>query len=255
MRAVPRLRLSISAACAAATLLPWTVTPAYPQEPDLPPGFGHQASAGQLTNVDMTGPYGVYHAIYDDFQWFAEHGDPGFLYTPTMARLVGLLALRLAESEILQFDYSDYGRKILDYVDGLEKENLDEDGHPQLGLETAELKRLATAIRDTAAWLEARIERALRGPGLSPETARALNDLLMGVERAFLAEEGLPGRAWYKHTIYAPGLYTGYAALPLPGPAQVIRDGNPAGLDEELAKLRKALEAAWAKLVEASEAF
>ncbi len=205
-------------------------------------------------DIDMSGPYGVYHAVYDNFRWFSEYGDPGFLYTTAFARFMGLLALRLADADVVPLRYSETGRKILDYLDDLEKLNWDADGKPRLSLELAEHRRFAQAIRDTAAALEARIEESLGAGGPEPAALQAVNDALAGVERAFLIEEGLARRPWYKHTIFAPGLYAGYASLPLPGPAQAVLDADAEELRSELAKLRRALEAAVGKLAQAHRA-
>lgn len=206
-------------------------------------------------DVDMSGPYGVYHALYDDFRWFADYGDPGFLYSAAFGRILGLLALRLADADVVPLRYSETGRKILDYLDELEKGNLDDDGRPRLDLDLSEARRLAAAIRDTAASLEARLRGALQGAAPAAERRAAVNGALLAVERAFLAKDGLARRPWYKHTIYAPGLYAGYASLPLPGPAQAILDRNATELDAELAKLNGAMEAVLRALERAHRAF
>src|SRR5262249_2303509 len=83
------------------------------------------------------GPYGVYHSVYDDFAWMDRPGDPGFLYHAAMARLVGLLALRFANADVLPFSASLYGREIARYADELAKQT----GAPPALAEAAEEAR------------------------------------------------------------------------------------------------------------------
>ncbi len=205
-------------------------------------------------DVDLSGAYGVYHAIYDDFNWFDTYGDPEWQYTPMMGRLLALLALRTAEAEILPYRYSEYGRKILDYLDALAVENLDPEGRPRYAIDLSGLRERASDIQETATRLEAHLEDRLAADGLDPAAAGSVNDALMRVERAFTDPEGLPRRPWFRHLIYAPGFYTGYASLPLPGPAQAIRDGEEARLRNELEKLERALDRALDRLREAATA-
>jgi N-acetylated-alpha-linked acidic dipeptidase len=205
-------------------------------------------------DVDMSGPYGVYHATYDDFHWFDTYGDPEWNYTPTMGKVLALLALRTADADVLPYRYSEYGRKIEDYIDDLEKANLDADGKPRYALDLSGVRSTAKEIRETAADLEGRIEAALAANALDAGSAAALNDALMSVEGALTDDRGLPRRPWFRHMIYAPGFYTGYASLPLPGPAQAIRDRDEPRMRSELGKVEAALGRAKSRLDAAAAA-
>src|SRR4029450_1309717 len=76
-----------------------------------------------VPSMDLTfdGPYGVYHSAYDSHAWMARFGDPDFAYHAAMARLWGVMALRLANADVLPFDYGLYGRDLLVYLDDVEK--------------------------------------------------------------------------------------------------------------------------------------
>src|ERR1700757_3282197 len=73
------------------------------------------------TDIGSTGSYGVYHSTFDDFNWFKKFGDPDFLYEQEMARIFGLEAIRLANADVLPFDYEEYGKEILAYLDAAKK--------------------------------------------------------------------------------------------------------------------------------------
>ena len=119
------------------------------------------------------------------------------------------------------------------------------------------LPRLLDALRAFEAEAAAldRATRALAGrDGVPAPRLATVNDALMRVERAFLLPEGLPGRPWFKHAIYAPGLTTGYASWPLPGLYQAIQDDDPAMLATQTAALAARLDAARDALRAAKEA-
>ena len=73
------------------------------------------------TDVGSTGSYGVYHSVFDNFNWFKKFGDPDFVYEQEMARVYGLEALRMADADVLPYDYEEYGKEILAYLDAAKK--------------------------------------------------------------------------------------------------------------------------------------
>lgn len=166
-------------------------------------------------DISFAGPYGVYHSNYDNFEWMQKFGDPTFRYSVAAAQIYGTLALRLANADFLPFNYEDYGRALESYLRDLEVEmKKSGSGSP---LEFAEAKSAATRFKVTARLLAARLA-ALEAKGEADRgRVSTTNQALLDVERAFLLTDGLPGRAWFRHAFYAPGVYTGYSAVVFPG--------------------------------------
>lgn len=197
-------------------------------------------------DVGSGGDYGVYHALYDDFYWMKHFGDPSFAYHAEMARILGTLALRLSEADVLPFDYSAYAEEIERSVGDLEKQA----GEGDEG--RVDLK----PVKDGSAAFTAAAGRATRALGAiaaappDPAQAKQMNRALVGVERALLAPDGLAGRPWYKHTIYAPGAYAGYAAVVMPGVSEALERHDSATAQREALALGTALERASARLDE-----
>jgi N-acetylated-alpha-linked acidic dipeptidase len=215
--------------------------------------------------VDLTfdGPYGVYHSGYDDFYWMNRFGDPGYRYHTLMSQLWGVLALRLANADVLPFDFGFYGRDIGRFLKELceakatrtvkgkqanascVSENLDL---------SSSLKR-AEEFAVAGAELKSAVESALASGDIDSNRAAALNRTIMDVESNWLNPDGIPGRPWFKHLIYA-ARYT-YAHLELPGITEAVekQDWNTAReqatvLENALAKNTVLLRQASAKLIE-----
>jgi N-acetylated-alpha-linked acidic dipeptidase len=166
-------------------------------------------------DISFGGAYGVYHSLYDNFDWMQKFGDPTFRYSVAVAQIYGTLALRLADADFLPFDYADYGHALDGYLRDLEVEMKKARGGKSL--EFAKVKSAATRFKFTARLLATRLA-SQEGKG-DPDLDRvnAANQALLEVERAFLLDAGLPGRAWFRHAVYAPGVYTGYSAEVFPG--------------------------------------
>jgi N-acetylated-alpha-linked acidic dipeptidase len=173
-------------------------------------------------SFDKMSRYGQYHSIYDSFAWMDAYGgienEPGsaFRLMAFAAKIWGLLALRLADSDILPLDQIAQGKALTLYTAAIEQQ--------KTGLDLSDLHDTVERYRLTAASLQFecmhfQLEHA------------ACNEKLGMVERKFLSAEGLPGRPWFKHILQAPGMYLGYAAEAFPGIQQAIDEG-----DLELAK-------------------
>lgn len=163
------------------------------------------------TDIGSDGPYGVYHSAFDDFAWFKQNADPNFVYLQEMARVLGLETVRMADADVLPYDYVAYAHEIESYL-AAAKHKATADSVAGLNFAPAQ----AAAARMLFAARQARdAESAAGNPARVDEKLRA-------VEGAFLAPAGLPNRPWYKHTIYAPGEYTGYAAVVIPGVNEAI---------------------------------
>jgi N-acetylated-alpha-linked acidic dipeptidase len=209
---------------------------------DFCPFFDH-AGIPSL-DAGFIGDYGVYHSMYDDFFWMKKFGDPTFEYHIALAKILGTLALRLDESDTLPFDYSAYAAEITRVTNDLATRAT------KLGIGTADVP----AVTDAAAQLAASAARASlalqqrANDWPNPAKQNELNRELVSVEQTLLAPEGLSGRTWYKHTIYAPGTYAGYAAEVLPGANEALDRQDAATFTHESAALAAALRRASTRL-------
>ncbi|MGA8605866.1 MAG: M28 family metallopeptidase [Candidatus Sulfotelmatobacter sp.] len=187
------------------------------------------------SDISSSGPYGVYHSVFDNFAWFKKFGDPDFVYEQQMARIFGLEAVRMADADVLPYDYEEYGKEVATYLDaaGKRAENKFGDHVLDLGAATAAAKHFQDA--------GTKILSKQKNP---PRDAARLNQALRGAERALLVPEGLPHRAWFRHAIYAPGEYTGYAAVVIPGVNEALDKGDVERARQQLAVLAAALERA-----------
>lgn len=192
------------------------------------------------SDISSTGPYGVYHSVFDNFAWFKKFGDPDFVYEQQMARVFGVEALRMADADVLPYDYEEYGKEIGAYLDSAAKRAESKFGNRALdfGAVSAAAKRFQEAGAKT-----------LSKQKSSPRDPARLNQALRSAERALLVPEGLPHRPWFRHSIYAPGEYTGYAAVVIPGVNEALDKGDAERARQQLAVLTAALERA-AKVLE-----
>ena len=173
-------------------------------------------------NLGYKGDYGVYHSNYDSFHWMEKFGDPGFRYHETMAKYWGLIALRLSDSAILPFNYTEYAYELDAYVEHIEKTTMTMRIPLQFPLLHRIIGELLIVSERTAMEITEERNRNTEstGDGMSIETnikrRRSLNYRLQMAEREFLDPKGLPGRPWYKHVVFAPGLWAGYGATTFP---------------------------------------
>lgn len=193
------------------------------------------------SDITSSGPYGVYHSTFDDFAWFKKFADPDFVYEQEMARVLGLEALRMADADILPYNYLDYGKEIAEYLEAARKRAERKFGDGVLNFD---------AVNAAARHLQNAGAKILAKQKNPPRDIARLNQALRNGERAFLEPQGLPHRPWYRHAIYAPGEYTGYAAVVIPGVNEAIDRGDSERAREQLAALAAAIEHA-AKVLEA----
>jgi len=187
------------------------------------------------TDMGSSGPYGVYHSVFDNFAWFKKFGDPEFVYEQEMARVFGLQAVRMADADVLPYDYEEYGKEIVAYVDAAGRRAEDKFGKHVLDF---------SAVNAAARHFEAAGVKTLAKQKSPPPDATRLNQALRGAERALLSAQGLPHRPWFRHVIYAPGEYTGYAAVVIPGVNEALDKGDRERSRQQLATLAAALERA-----------
>ena len=181
-------------------------------------------------DIGSGGPYGVYHSAFDNFAWFKKFADPTFLYEQQMARIFGIQVMRMASADVLPYDYETYGHDIGVYIEAARKR--------------AQESKLKTQGFDEAAKAAKRFETAgvaiaAKQKSVATDLPR-LNAILLNTERAFLTE-GLPNRPWFRHAIYAPGEYTGYAAVVIPGVNEAIDKNDVERLAKQLSILAAAI--------------
>jgi N-acetylated-alpha-linked acidic dipeptidase len=216
--------------------------------------------------------YGQYHSIYDSFDHYTRFMDPDFDYGVALTKTGGRTVLRLANAEILPFEFNGISESIEKYVNDLKdhtKKMREETDEKNLRIKNKEYDLyfdpkktfVAPAVKDPVPYLNfAPLENAAsilkrsaenykRGYGtavesgkISNEAIRKLNGILMQSERALTRKEGLPGRPWWQHQIYAPGVYTGYAAKPLPSISEAIDQRKWKVAEEQIVVVAETVE-------------
>jgi len=200
---------------------------------------------------------GVYHSLYDSFDHYLRFGDPGFLYGIAEAQTVGHVVLRMADADVLPLQFSDAAEVLDGYLHELHKLAYDQGEHAQsvAELRQAHAFELAsdptrpvgppasepqvpylnfTALDDAMAHMKraaraydaALAEAFARATPLTLAQRGQLDARLQGLEQALTSDDGLPGRSWYRHLIYAPGLFTGYGAKTLPAVREAIEQSH-----------------------------
>ena len=183
------------------------------------------------TDIGSRGDYGVYHSVFDNYAWYIQNADPTFVYLQEMARILGLEALHMADADVLPYDYVTYATEITGYIDKAKSKP------SAKTLDFTSAQAAATRFLKAAQAIRARQSN----PGPNPTL---LNTQLRAAETDFISEAGLPNRPWYKHTIYAPGEYTGYAAVVIPGINEALEAKNPALAAQQLVVLTQSLNQA-----------
>lgn len=187
------------------------------------------------TDIGSGGGGGTYHSTFDNFNFFKQFVDPTFEYEQQMARVFGIEILRMAQADTLPMDYDEYGKEIRAYLETARK-RLDSTkwtGKPDFTDSLAAADAFSAAARN--------LDQAARNHQVNDAT---LNAAYLQAERAFLNSEGLPRRPFFKHSIYAPGEYTGYAAVVIPGVNEAIDANNEQLTARELANVTDALRRA-----------
>ena len=189
------------------------------------------------TDIGSEGPYSVYHSVFDNYDWFTRFADPTFAYTQQQARILGLEILHMADADVLPYDDETYARAIHGYLDQARRTASTAGMKLDFDAATAAADRFAGAAH------------ALRQQQLAPPAnPAALDRELCAAEHALLLPAGLPGRPWYRHSIYAPGQFTGYEAAVIPGVNDAIAAADAPRAQSQLDQLVQALDRAAAAL-------
>ena len=182
-----------------------------------------------IASVDMglngRGGDGSYHSTYDNPTWFKKYIDPQFTFSVLAAQTTGVALLRLADAEVLPFDYESYGTQILEYIAEIEQQAVKASADGARQIDFAGLRSAAEAFAKAGADVRGRGE-AMLSASAPPADLAVFNKRLMMAERDLIEPAGLPDRPWYRHVIYAPGLYTGYGVKTIPGVREAVDAGN-----------------------------
>jgi N-acetylated-alpha-linked acidic dipeptidase len=225
-------------------------------------GFGGEAGGG------------IYHSIYDDYYWYSHFGDPREVYGRALAQTAGTTVMRLADADIIPFDFSGLSEAVGRYVtelqklaqaerERIEKQNKDiREGvfsatsdpakafvPPSISpvppyLNFASLQNALASLEQSAKRYQSAFEKADHGGADAPSSAAiaAVNRGLIQTERDLLSPDGLPRRPWYKHALYAPGFYTGYGVKTIPGVREAIEQQNWKEAEEQIAIVSNVLQ-------------
>jgi N-acetylated-alpha-linked acidic dipeptidase len=187
------------------------------------------------------GDGGVYHSIYDSFAWYTRFSDTTFEYGRALAQTVGSSVMRMANATVLPFEFEDLADTVAKYVTELEK--LGQEAKPPETIDFSRLKEAATSLKQAGERFQASFKKHSTGGDWTMTAAQvtSLNQTLFGIERQMVNKEGLPGRPWFKHQIYAPGLYTGYGVKTLPGVREAIEQKHWSEIKPQMEKIRAAL--------------
>ncbi len=196
-------------------------------------------------DMGLNGPGGdgSYHSTYDNPTWFKKYIDPQFTFSVLAAQVTGVALLRLADAEVLPFDYEAYGRQILEYIDEIEQQASKASADGAKKVDFAGLRSAASAFARAGAGARDRGD-ALLASASTPQDLAAMNHRLIMAERDLIEPAGLPDRPWYRHVIYAPGLYTGYGVKTIPGVREAVDAGNYTRAAEQAAIVIRALQRA-----------
>ncbi len=226
---------------------------------------------------------GIYHSIYDDFYWYTHFSDTSFVYGRALAQTVGTAAMRLADAEVLPYDYTNLAETIHTYIGELQKlaesaadtareRNLEiEEGsfsatndphNPTIApsalavpphISFAALENAADSLTRAAAKYSKAYDKALGSGDASRASASlaSVNAILARSEHAFTDQRGLPMRPWFQHLLYAPGFYTGYGVKTVPAVREAIEQKKYGEVDEDIARVAAVVNAE-AALVESA---
>ncbi|HEY2721369.1 MAG TPA: transferrin receptor-like dimerization domain-containing protein, partial [Chitinophagaceae bacterium] len=220
---------------------------------DYSPFIQHLGIASLNLGFGGEDPGGEYHSIFDSYDMFKRFKDPDFAYGVTLSKTAGRIMLRLADADVLPFDFAPFYKTISDYVTEvktlLDNERTETDAQNKMLKEklfdiAKNPKKVSlppapkedvpflnfSSLDNSLMALKERAEEFQKmyssGQQLPAEKQNELNDILYKAERSLIDPDGLPRRPWYKHEIYAPGYYTGYGVKTLPGIREAIEQRN-----------------------------
>ena len=196
------------------------------------------------------GPGGVYHSQYDSYAWMSKFGDPGFAYHAAAGRIGAAMLLRLANADVVPYDYAEFARTMRQYLPPIDRAMSRRGWTGSTAAIASALDRMEQAARGFASARDS----VLAAGTPSTATIASANRELRGVERALTRPEGLHTRPWFRSLIYVADEDNGYANMPLPSVNEALRAGDQALTQREIADLASRFDAATQALVRARAA-
>ena len=195
---------------------------------DFTPFLQHLTLASLNLGMGGESPGGVYHSVYDSFEWYTKWSDGEFVYGRTLAQVTGTAVLRLSEAAVLPFRFSDMSDTLARYVADVQKlaagkKDATAIDFTPLTAAVAALSKASAGFEQAHAGVPAASARALQ---TQQEALKVVNQLVFSSERRLGNDTGLPRRDWFKHQIYAPGFYTGYGVKTLPQIREGLEEGQ-----------------------------
>jgi N-acetylated-alpha-linked acidic dipeptidase len=214
---------------------------------------------------------GVYHSVYDDFYWYTHFSDTSFVYGKALAQTAGTAVMRLADADVIPYDFTDLAETVGTYVtelktlhktmtsDAVEHNREVADSgffltndprHPMAlpkdeatvpPLDFSPLDSASAALTRAAQRYQTAFTQSM--DGAATENFIKLNTDLLQSERVLLSDAGLPNRPWFKHLLYAPGYYTGYGVKTIPGVREAIEQKEWPLATTEIGRVSAALNA------------
>lgn len=195
---------------------------------DFAPFYNHLGIPISEWGMGGTGG-GVYHSLYDSFEWLTRFADPQFKYHAAQARVATAMMMRMANADVLPYDYAEFGRTMRRYVAPVDKAA----AAKGWTLNTAPLTAAIAAMEQAGVAFNATRDSVLATAPAQGATARA-NAALMQVERALTRPEGLRTRPWYRNLIYVADENNGYSNMVFPSVNEAIRAGDQGLAQREL---------------------
>jgi N-acetylated-alpha-linked acidic dipeptidase len=238
---------------------------------DYTPFLQHHGVASLNLSYGGLDEDGIYHSIYDDFYHFSTFLDPGFLYGRALAQTAGSIVVRLADADLLPFEFTglaDTAQAYTRELQGMLRQRQDEvrernrlvrEGvyaavaDPRIprrlpiieevppALNFAPLENAAAALSRAADRYKSAAAAALANTAVDGSRLKAVNARLVQSERQFIDDRGLPRRPWYRHMLYAPGFYTGYGVKTMPAVREALEERRYMDAEQEVLRVAAAL--------------
>ena len=215
---------------------------------DFTPFLQHLGVASLNIGFDNESGGGVYHSAYDDFYWYSRFEDTDFAYGRALSQMTSTLGVRLADAPLLPFEFTRLATSVTTWLNEISHlKTKDKMNFDAVTKADAKLAQAATELS------KARDHAAAKLAGAPADKLAAIDLLLMDSERDLTLDPGLPGRAWYRNRIYAPGRYTGYAVKTLPGIREAVEADKPAEAAEQAQQVAQVLETLAAHIDQAAK--
>ena len=208
---------------------------------DYTPFLQHLGIASMNTGFGGDGGGGIYHSVYDSFAWYIKFGDPTFEHGRALSQVNGTILMRLANADVLPFEFGNLAETIGRYVEEIDK--LTMKGKRQRDIDLSPVRMAVKSLADAARRYEDAMGRAGTNGFKQVRQPKELNQLLSQSERKLTTENGLPRRPWFRHQIYAPGFYTGYGVKTIPAVREAIEQKQWDELDAGIKSASGAIQA------------